>query len=113
MIGNPFRFEVPSNQYMIYPIDPTNYLYLKSVEIYSKDFESTSVVGIDDDDIFISNLEFFSANPASISDNNYNLIISPLDGTNFSYSGQNLRFQATVLYKQNTDISDEVQTSYN
>ena len=113
MIGNPFRFEIPSNQYMIYPIDPTNYLYLKSVEIYSKDFESTSVVGIDDDDIFISNLELFSANPASISDNNYNLIISPLDGTNFSYSGQSLRFQATVLYKQNTDISDETQTSYN
>lgn len=98
MTGNPFNSTQWSEQYMIYPIDIENFLYIDSIMFYSKDFvEVSDLVQADDQlgwgaDIFLKDVEFYGLKTITATSGDYKLSISMPEGNTL----KNLTDQASV-----------------
>lgn len=60
MVGNPYLFTAPLTQKVYLPIDGANFIQVKSIEIFNKDFDHIRS-GMPND-IFVSNIEIIGAN---------------------------------------------------
>ena len=104
MIGNPYKYVNEVRQYGIFDIDGANFDSVSSISIFAKDFPLTKEVIEDKDyDIFIRDIELYSAERLKDSDlNSYSLSILTPQGTffdNLSTPEEVRRLEAQVKVK--------------
>lgn len=90
MLGNPYAQAVSIRQVLPFKIDADNFLYIKKIEIFSKDFTTVADVS-KPADIFISDIELNGA-----------LMIAADEGTGYILS---LITKQGVYFKENDDLS--------
>ena len=56
MLGQPYKYTTPSNQYTIFPIDADNFIEITFIEAFCKDFPNTEAGK--PNDIFLSDIHF-------------------------------------------------------
>lgn len=82
MKGTPYDLSTPTKQYGIFEINNENYISVKKISIFSKDFANTKESGYIDD-IYVSDIELSGAKKLTENEiNNYSLALST-DGKNY------------------------------
>lgn len=114
MTGNPFRFANWQEQYQIYPIDLTNFLYIESIVFFEQDFEKEDQPTQASDtagwgaDIFVKDIEFYGLKHITAQNGRYKLFLSMPDGSTFKSitRQQTIHVNATLTENNKTDLSD-------
>lgn len=114
MTGNPFNSTSWTEQYMIYPIDLENFLYIDSIMFYEKDFVTKdNKVQADDSlgwgsDIFLKNVEFYGLKTITATNGDYKLSLSMPQGSTLKSltSKASLQVTAKVTEKEINNLSD-------
>lgn len=114
MTGNPLQYENKIDQYAVFGIDKDNFLFLKSIEVYSEGFEEEDDninIQLWGNDIFITQPEIYALRTITATNGDYTLRLSTPSGATFKTNNTTeiLTARADVFYK-NTNFSD--QTSY-
>lgn len=111
MTGDPYNFNVYADQYVIFPIDKENFLYIDSILFYSQDFvEKDDEINSDlyGDDIFVKELEFYGLRKISAKNGEYVLSLSMPQGNTFKsiLATDSLKIIGHVAQNINTNLSD-------
>ena len=86
MVGNPFQLSNWTEQYMIFPVDTENFLYIDSILAFSQDFvEADEAILADEwgDDIFIKDVEIYGLKTIGATNGDYKLALSMPQGSTF------------------------------
>ena len=86
MVGNPFQLSNWTEQYMIFPVDMENFLYIDSILAFSQDFvEADEAILADEwgDDIFIKDVEIYGLKTIGATNGDYKLALSMPQGSTF------------------------------
>ena len=114
MVGNPYKFIQETRQYGIFEIDGANFKRVESISIFVKDFPHTKEEA--PDDIFIRDLELYSAARLKESDlNSYSVSIITPQGTFFdtnSLDSDRRTLQAQVKVKGKVVDKDSQTLEY-
>lgn len=110
MLGNPFLYESFTEQYGVYDIDATNFLFLKSIRIYSNGFEEQDNTVQDNlwgADIFIDSPQIYGLQKISAQNSDYIMKVGMPQGATFYtlLSTETKRVEARTTYLL-SDISD-------
>lgn len=110
MTGNPFLFTGWADQYMIYPIDVENFLYIQQIVFYSQDFvtaDDKKQASLWGDDIFIKDLEIYGLRTITARNGDYALSLSMKRGSTFSSIRDDEKLEVTgSLKNKGAVISD-------
>lgn len=114
MFGNPLQYEKAIDQSALFDFDKDNFLFLKSIEVYSEGFEESeniTMMNLWGNDIFITMPEIHLLRTITATNGDYTLRLSTPQGATFktNTTTEILTAQANVTYKT-MDISD--QTTY-
>ena len=109
MIGSPYDLLNPTRQYNIYSINNDNYVSVKSIYIFSKDFENIDP-DKDKNDIFVSAFELYSLRePTQQEAESYSLQLNKLGKGYFDEtSSDNVTIEA-ILKLKNQETSLKVE----
>lgn len=110
MVGNPFQLSNWTEQYMIFPVDTENFLYIDSILAFSQDFvEADEAILADEwgDDIFIKDVEIYGLKTIGATNGNYKLALSMPQGSTFKsiLATDNLQVVGKMT-KLNDNLSD-------
>ena len=86
MVGNPFQLSNWTEQYMIFPVDTENFLYIDSILAFSQDFvEADEAILADEwgDDIFVKDVEIYGLKTIGATNGDYKLALSMPQGSTF------------------------------
>lgn len=86
MVGNPFQLSNWTEQYMIFPVDTENFLYVDSILAFSQDFvEADEAILADEwgDDIFVKDVEIYGLKTIGATNGDYKLALSMPQGSTF------------------------------
>ena len=86
MTGNPFLFLNWSDQYVIYPIDTENFLYIDSIMAFCNDFvekDDISNASLWREDVFVKDVEFYGLKTITAINGDYKLNLSMPQGSTF------------------------------
>ena len=86
MVGNPFQLSNWTEQYMIFPVDTENFLYIDSILAFSQDFvEADEAILADEwgDDIFVKDVEIYGLKTIGATNGDYKLALSMPRGSTF------------------------------
>ena len=86
MVGNPFQLSNWTEQYMIFPVDTENFLYIDSILAFSQDFvEADEAILADEwgDDIFVKDVEIYGLKIIGATNGDYKLALSMPQGSTF------------------------------
>lgn len=86
MVGNPFQLSNWTEQYMIFPVDTENFLYIDSILAFSQDFvEADEAILADEwgDDIFLKDVEIYGLKTIGATNGDYKLALSMPQGSTF------------------------------
>lgn len=86
MVGNPFQLSNWTEQYMIFPVDTENFLYVDSILAFSQDFvEADEAILADEwgDDIFVKDVEIYGLKTIGATNGDYRLALSMPQGSTF------------------------------
>lgn len=114
MTGNPFNMSQWSEQYMIYPIDVENFLYIENIIFYVKDFVDEDNKVLADDslgwgaDVFLKDVELYGLKKITAVNGNYKLSLSMPQGSTFKSitNQQSLQVIAKFTEKEINNLSD-------
>ena len=111
MTGNPLLYNSLTDQYVIYPIDAENFLYIESILFFSQNFVTADDY-INNEmwgaDIFVRDLEFYGLRKIDTSSGDYRLKVSTPKGATFktTTADEELVAYGRTTYQINNDISD-------
>ena len=114
MLGNPMLYISETPQYNIFQIDSSNFLYIDSILLFSRNFvEKDDTILHKDNNIFFSDFSIFGLQKISSVSGDYVLRIGTPSGAVFKTT-QNTEKLYVVgnLTKQNDDLSDTASFSW-
>ncbi len=114
MLGNPMLYTSETTQYNIFQIDSSNFLYIDSVLLFSRNFvEEDDAVVHKDNNIFFSNFVVYGLQKISSTSGDYVLRLGTPSGAVFktATSTEKLYVEAN-LTKLNDDLSDTASFSW-
>lgn len=112
MTGNPFLYERLTDQYVIYPIDAKNFLWVESILAFSEGFVDESDYKQDElwgADIFVRDLEMYGLRKIDSSNGDYRLKVVTPKGATFKTvtPSESLVAYGQTTYQINEEISDK------
>lgn len=109
MTGNPFIFNTWADQYVIYPVEVENFLYIQRITFFCENFvtENDNNSASNGDTIFIKDLEIYGLKTISAKNGDYSLSLSMPRGSTFKtlMSTEYLEIVGR-LNNKNANISD-------
>ena len=114
MLGNPMLYTSETTQYNIFQIDSSNFLYIDSVLLFSRNFvEEDDTIIHKDNNIFFSNFMVYGLQKISSTSGDYVLRLGTPSGAVFktTTSTEKLYVEAN-LPKLNDDLSDTASFSW-
>ncbi len=114
MLGNPMLYTSETTQYNIFQVDSSNFLYIDSVLLFSRNFvEEDDTAVHKDNNIFFSNFMVYGLQKISSTSGDYVLRLGTPSGAVFktTTSTEKLYVQAN-LTKLNDDLSDTASFSW-
>lgn len=114
MLGNPMLYTSETSQYNIFQIDSSNFLYVDSILLFSRNFvEEDDITLHKDDNIFFSNFLIYGLQKISSVNGDYVLRLGTPSGAVFKTSSASEKLYVNAnLTKSNDDLSDSASFSW-
>ena len=110
MTGNPFQYQRWNDQYMIFPIDTENFLYVQSILFFGNDFvdkDDTVNATLNPENVWVKELEIYGLKEISAVNGDYKLALStPAGATLHSTRSEEEVSAVAKLTKLESNLSD-------